>query len=208
MTEQPPVVFVVDDDASVRDALEDLLSSVGLAVQKFGSAQEFLQSHRQDRPACIVLDVRLQGPSGLEVQRALTNSGNHLPIVFITGHGDIRMAVRAMKSGAVEFLTKPLHEQELLDAVQSAIERDRGRREEARVVAALQARFDSLTSREREVLTLAITGRLNKQIAAALDVSEMTVKVHRGQVMRKMQAKSLVELMRMAGRLGVAQGGG
>ena len=204
MKEEQPVVFVIDDDASVRDAVADLLRSVGLGVESFGSTQEFLQSKRPDVPGCLVLDVRLPGPSGLEFQRTLINSNIHLPIIFISGHGDIPMSVRAIKSGAIEFLTKPLHEQQLLDAIQAGIDRDRTRRQEAKVVAELQERFDSLTPREREVLTLVITGRRNKQIAAQGKLSEMTVKVHRSQIMRKMRAKSLVELVRMADTLGVS----
>jgi FixJ family two-component response regulator len=204
VSEDRPVVFVIDDDASVRDAVEDLLRSVGLRVESFGSTQEFLQTKRSDAPGCIVLDVRLPGPSGLEFQRILSTSNIHLPIIFISGHGDIPMSVRAMKSGAIEFLTKPLNELELLDAIQSGIERDRARRQSAKIVAELQERFDSLTSREREVMTLVITGRLNKQVAAQLQLSEMTVKVHRSQIMRKMRAKSLVDLVRMADTLGVS----
>jgi len=201
MTEEQPLVFVIDDDASVREAIADLLRSVGLGVESFGSTQEFLQSKRPDAPGCIVLDVRLPGPSGLEFQRTLDKSNIHLPIIFISGHGDIPMSVRAMKSGAIEFLTKPLPEQELLDAIQTGIERDRARRQEAKVVAELRERFDSLTPREREVLALVVTGRRNKQIAAQAKLSEMTVKVHRSQIMRKMRAKSLVDLVRMADAL-------
>jgi len=197
-------VFVIDDDVSVRDGVTDLLRSVGLGVESFGSTQEFLQSKRPDAPGCIVLDVRLPGPSGLEFQRTLINSNINLPIIFISAHGDIPMSVRAMKSGAIEFLTKPLHEQHLLDAIQAGIERDRTRRQEAKVVAELQVRFDSLTPREREVLTFVITGRPNKQIAVQAKLSEMTVKVHRSQIMRKMQAKSLVDLVRMADQLGLS----
>jgi FixJ family two-component response regulator len=204
MREEHPVVFVIDDDASVRDAIADLLRSVGLEVQSFGSSQAFLQSKRPDAPGCIVLDVRLPGPSGLEFQRTLSESNIHLPIIFISGHGDIPMSVRAMKSGAVEFLTKPLPEQELLDAIQTGIERDRARRQEAKVIAELRERFGSLTPREREVLALVVTGRRNKQIAAQAKLSEMTVKVHRSQIMRKMRAKSLVDLVRMADALGVS----
>jgi FixJ family two-component response regulator len=204
MTEEQPLVFVIDDDASVRDAVEDLLRSVGLEVESFASTQEFIQSKRPDTPSCIVLDVRLPGASGLEFQRTLIESNIHLPIIFISGHGDIPMSVRAMKSGAIEFLTKPLHEQELLDAIQVAIERDRARRQEAKVSAELQARFNSLTLREREVFTLVVTGRPNKQIAAQLELSEMTVKVHRSQITRKMRAKSLVDLVRIADKLGVS----
>jgi len=203
MREEQPVVFIIDDDSSVREAVTDLLRSIGLGAKSFGSTQEFLQSTRPDVPGCIVLDVRLPGPSGLEFQRMLINSNIQLPIIFISAHGDIPMSVRAMKSGAIEFLTKPLHEQQLLDAVQAGIERDRARRKEAKVVAELKERFESLTPREREVLTLVITGRPNKQIASQANLSEMTVKVHRSQVMRKMQAKSLVDLVRMADKLGV-----
>jgi len=204
MTGEQPVVFVVDDDASVREALEDLLRSVGLGVKSFASAQEFLASKRPDVPGCIVLDVRLPGASGLEFQRELMKSSIQLPIIFISGHGDIPMSVRAIKSGAIEFLTKPLREQELLDAVQAGIERDRARRQEARLVAELRERFNSLTPREQQVLALVITGRPNKQIAGQLELSEMTVKVHRSQIMRKMRAKSLVDLVRMADALGVS----
>jgi RNA polymerase sigma factor (sigma-70 family) len=204
MTEEQPVAFVIDDDAMVRDAVADLLRSVGLGVQAFGSTQEFLQSKRPNAPGCIVLDVRLPGASGLEFQRTLTESNIQLPVIFITGHGDISMSVRAMKSGAIEFLTKPLREQELLDAVQAGIERDRARRQQAQLVAELQERLNSLTSREREVLSLVIAGRPNKQIGYELGLSEMTVKVHRSQIMRKMRAKSLVELVRMADKLGVS----
>jgi FixJ family two-component response regulator len=204
MSKDQPVVFVVDDDASVRSGVEDLLRSVGLKVESFASAQEFLQSKRPEAPGCIVLDVRLPGASGLEFQRILAESSIQLPVIFISGHGDIPMSVRAMKSGAIEFLTKPLKEQELLDAVQAGIERDRVRRQQAKLVAELQERFISLTPREQEVLALVITGRPNKQIAYQLKLSEMTVKVHRSQVMHKMQARSLVDLVRMADRLGVS----
>jgi FixJ family two-component response regulator len=204
MTEQQAVVFIIDDDASVRDGVTDLLSSVGVRVESFGSVQEFLQSKRADAPGCIVLDVRLPGTSGLEFQRTLTESNIQLPIIFISGYGDISMSVRAIKSGAMEFLTKPLRDQELLDAVQTAIERDRARRQQVRLVAELQERFMSLTARERDVLPLVVAGRQNKQIAHELNLSEMTVKVHRSQVMRKMRARSLVDLVRMADRLGVS----
>jgi len=204
MTDNQPVVFVIDDDRLVRDSLTDLLRSVGLGAQSFGSAQEFLQSKRPDAPGCIVLDVRLPGASGLEFQRMLTEASIHLPVIFISGYGNIPMSVRAMRSGAIEFLTKPLQEQELLDAVQAGIERDRARRQEARLVAGLHVRLTSLTARERDVLALVITGRPNKQIADQLQLSEATVKVHRSQIMRKMQAKSLVDLVRMADRLGIS----
>ena len=200
-----PVVFIIDDDASVRDALEDLLRSVDLGVESFVSTQEFLRSKRPDAPGCIVLDVRLPGPSGLEFQRTLTKSGILLPVIFISGHGDISMSVQAIKAGAIDFLTKPLHEQKLLDAIHTGIERDRARRAEEKDVAQLRERFDSLTPREREVLMIVITGRPNKQIAAQLNLSEMTVKIHRGQMMRKMRAKSLVDLVRMADTLKVSQ---
>jgi FixJ family two-component response regulator len=205
-TEEEPVVFIIDDDETVRETVADLLHSVGLGAQTFGSAKEFLQAKRPDVPGCIVLDVRLPGASGLEVQRTLTDSNILLPIIFISGHGTIPMSVKAMKSGAKEFLTKPLNEQEFLDAVQACIEQDRVRRQQTRLVAELRQRFNSLTSREQEVLPLVITGRLNKQIAGQLELSEMTVKVHRGQIMRKMRARSLVELVRMADQLGIGAG--
>jgi FixJ family two-component response regulator len=205
-TEEQPVVFVIDDDQLVRDAVNDLFRSIGLRVEPFGSAQEFLQGKRPDAPGCIVLDVRLPGASGLEFQRTLAESGIQLPVIFISGHGDIPMSVRAMKSGAIEFLTKPLREQELLDAVQAGIERDRARRRQVKLVGELQERFNSLTSREREVFALVVTGRPNKQIAHQLELSEMTVKVHRSQALRKMGAKSLVDLVRMADKLGVSTG--
>jgi RNA polymerase sigma factor (sigma-70 family) len=203
-SEQEPVVFVVDDDASVRAALEDLLRSVGLAVRTYGATHDFLQSKRPDAPSCLVLDVRMPGQSGLEFQRTLAAMGIHLPIIFVSGHGDIPMSVRALKSGALEFLTKPLHEQELLDAIQVAIEHDRIRRREDKAASELRERLDSLTPREREVLTLIIAGQLNKQIGAQLGMSEATVKVHRSQIMHKMRAKSLVELVRMAFTNGVS----
>ena len=196
-----PVIFIIDDDASVRDALQDLLRSVGLAVVSFASTQEFLQSKRPDAPGCIVLDVRLPGPSGLEFQRTLAKSGILLPVIFISGHGDITMSVQAIKAGAIDFLTKPIHEQKLLDAIQAGIERDRARRAEQKDVAQIQERYASLTPREREVLTFVVAGRPNKQIAGELKLSEMTVKIHRSQMMRKMKAKSLVELVRMADML-------
>jgi FixJ family two-component response regulator len=205
-TEEEPVVFIIDDDETVRETVADLLHSVGLGAKTFGSATEFLEAKRPDVPGCIVLDVRLPGASGLEVQRTLTDSNILLPIIFISGHGTIPMSVKAMKSGAKEFLTKPLNEQEFLDAVQACIEQDRVRRQQARLVAELRQRFNSLTSREQEVLPFVITGRLNKQIAGQLELSEMTVKVHRGQIMRKMRARSLVELVRMADQLGIRAG--
>lgn len=203
-TEQQAVVFIIDDDPSVRHGVGDLLRSVGLDVQAFSSTHEFLQSNRPNAPGCIVLDVRLPGASGLEFQRSLADSSIHLPVIFISGHGDISMSVKAIKSGAMEFLTKPLREQELLDAVQAGIERDRIRREQDKLISELQVRFNSLTAREREVLPLVVTGRLNKQVAGDLGLSEMTVKVHRSQIMRKMRAKSLVDLVRMADQLGIS----
>jgi FixJ family two-component response regulator len=202
MIEERAVVFVIDDDPSMRLALEDLVSTVGLEVRAFAAPQEFLQSKRHDSLGCLVLDVRLPGMSGLTFHRELANEGVALPVIFITGHGDIPMSVRAMKAGAVEFLTKPFHDQDLLDAIHAAIERDRKRRREAVRVAELRERFATLTERERQIMTLVVIGRANKQIAAELALSEMTVKVHRGQVMRKMRAGSLPELVRMADRLG------
>jgi FixJ family two-component response regulator len=203
MREEQSVVYVIDDDPSMRDTLEDLFRSVRLEVRVFASTQEFLAARRPDAPACLVLDVRLPGQSGLDFQRGLAASGLDLPIVFITGHGDVPMAVQAMKAGAIEFLTKPFRDQELLDAIQAGIERDRSRRRDAPLVAELRTRLDSLTERERQIMTLVVSGQLNKQIAAELAVSQMTVKVHRGQIMRKMRANSLPELVRMADRLGV-----
>jgi FixJ family two-component response regulator len=203
MPDVPAVVFVIDDDPSMRGALEDLIGSVGLQVRPFASPQVFLQSKLPDAPGCLVLDVRLPGMGGLTFQKELARLGVALPIIFITGHGDIPMSVRAMKAGAIEFLTKPFHDQELLDAIHIAIERDRERRREAVLVAELRERYATLTERERQIMTLVVVGRANKQIAAELNLSEMTVKVHRGQVVRKMQAGSLPELVRMAGRLGV-----
>lgn len=204
MTEERAVVFVIDDDASAREALESLVRSVRLDVRSFGSTREFLESSRPDAPACLVLDVRLPGASGLDFQHEMAGSNINLPIIFVTGYGDIPMSVRAMKAGAIEFLSKPFRGQDLLDAVQIAIEQDRARRRHAVLAAGLQQCYESLTSREREVMALVVTGRLNKQIAADLDVSEVTVKVHRGQVMRKMRATSLAELVRMADKLGIA----
>jgi FixJ family two-component response regulator len=203
MTEERAVVFVIDDDAATRDALQSLARSVGLEVRSFGSAREFLESKRPDAPGCLVLDVRLPGASGLDFQHELASSDIHLPIIFITGYGDIPMSVQAMRAGAVEFLSKPFRGQDMLDAIQLAIERSRARRHDAAVIAELQASYESLTPREREVMALVVTGRLNKQIAAELNVSEVTVKVHRGQVMRKMRARSLADLVRMADKLGI-----
>jgi FixJ family two-component response regulator len=198
------VVFVVDDDSSVREAIRNLIRSVGLRVEPFETAQQFLQSEIQDVPGCLVLDVRLPGLSGLDLQRELAARKVTLPIIFITGHGDIPMSVRAMKAGALEFLTKPFRDQDLLDAIQQALERARAMRQERADAARLRARLDGLTSREREVMNLVVAGLLNKQIAAELSISEITVKLHRSQVMKKMGANSLAELVRMAERLGVA----
>jgi FixJ family two-component response regulator len=202
MTEVQAVVFVIDDDPSMRAALEDLVGSVGLQARAFASPQEFLESKRPDAPGCLVLDVRLPGMSGLTFQKELVKEGITLPVIFITGHGDIPMSVRAMKAGAVEFLTKPFHDQELLDAIHAAIERDRDRRRETVLITELRKRYATLTERERHIMTFVVVGRANKQIAAELNLSEITVKVHRGQVMRKMRAGSLPELVRMADRLG------
>jgi FixJ family two-component response regulator len=202
--EAEPTVVVIDDDPDLRDALQGLLRSVGLRVTSFASVQEFLDQLRPDMTGCLVLDVRLPGRSGLELQDVLAKAKVHLPIVFISGYADVQMSVRAMKAGAVEFLTKPVRHQELLDAVQRAIEQDRTRREEGRAIAALQAAFATLTTREREVMTLVVAGRLNKQIAAELGLSEATVKLHRGHAMRKMGAPSLADLVRMGDKLGLS----
>jgi FixJ family two-component response regulator len=203
MTEPQSIVFVIDDDASIRNALRSLIRSVGLQVELFGSAQEFLQSKRPHVPSCLVLDIRLPGIGGLDFQRKLTEIKIPIPIIFITGHGDIPMSVRAMKAGAVEFLTKPFRDQDLLDAIHVALERDRLRRQREAEIATLQERFEWLTPREREVLPLVVSGRPNKQIAAEIGTSETTVKVHRGQLMRKMGADSLPELVRIAEKMGI-----
>ena len=203
MSEDRAAVFVIDDDPSMRRSLDTLLRSVGLDVHLFSSAQEFMHAKRPEAPGCLVLDVRLPGMSGLAFQQELAKAGIALPIIFISGHGDVPMTVRAMKAGAAEFLTKPFDDQVLLDAIHAAIERDRARRRDAASLADLSARYRTLTEREREVMQLVVAGRANKQIAAELGLSLVTVKVHRGQVMRKMQARSVAELVRMADRLGL-----
>lgn len=204
MNEVEPVVYVIDDDPSVRSALENLLRSVGLKAETFASPQEFLQADLAEGPACIVLDVRFPGRSGLDLQRELVEAGRLLPIIFMSGHGDIPMTVRAMKAGAVDFLPKPFRDQDLLDAIAVALDKDRTRHTEEKRVNQLQERLDTLTPREREVLHLVVAGHLNKQIAAELGVSEMTVKIHRRHMMQKMQASRIVELVRIVDRLGIS----
>jgi FixJ family two-component response regulator len=200
-----PLVFVVEDDESMRRALSNLFQSVGLEVEMFGSASEMLQAQLPDVASCLVLDIRLPGLSGLDFQAELAKANIHIPIIFMTGHGDIPMSVRAMKSGAVDFLTKPFRDQDMLDAVTVAIKRDRKRRETHKIVADLQTYFETLTPREREILALVSSGLMNKQIAAELGLAEITVKIHRGHIMKKMGAKTLADLLRKAETLGVAR---
>jgi RNA polymerase sigma factor (sigma-70 family) len=204
MSEPESMVFVVDDDPSVRRGLKRLIGCVGLQVELFGSGQEFLASEHPNVPSCLVLDIRLRGISGLALQRQLAEANVQIPIIFITAHGDVPMTVRAMKAGAVEFLTKPFHDQDLLDAIHSALERDRGRRQQEAGLAVLRERFESLSPREREVVSMVVSGMLNKQIAAQIGTAENTVKVQRSRAMEKMQANSLADLVKMIQMLQVS----
>ena len=201
------IVFIVEDDASMRRALTNLFQSVGLEVEVFGSASEMLQNKLPDVASCLVLDIRLPGLSGLDFQAELTKANIHIPVIFMTGHGDIPMTVRAMKGGAVDFLTKPFRDQDMLDAVVTAIDRDRQRRETDRIIANLRANLETLTPREREILALVSSGLMNKQVAAELGLAEITVKIHRGHIMKKMGSKSLADLVRKAEMLGIHRGG-
>ena len=202
---EEPIVFIVEDDTSLREALRRLFSTVDLRTEVFGTAGELLQNKLPDVPGCLILDVRLPGPSGLDIQSELAKADIQIPIIFMTGHGDIPMSVKAMKAGAVDFLTKPFRDQDMLDAVVAAIERDRGRRKHASEISALRALFESLSAREREIMALVTTGLMNKQVAAEVGLSEITVKIHRGNVMRKMNARTLADLVRMAEALEIAR---
>jgi len=196
-----PTVFIIDDDRGMRQSIQDLVESVGMRAESFASGEEFLRRKRSNDPSCLVLDVRLPQMSGLDFQRQLAETGVRIPIIFVTAHGDVPMSVRALKSGAVEFLTKPFRDQDLLDAIQQALQRDRAARERQAEIHDLQERYRTLTAREREVMTLVVSGMLNKQIASEIGASEATVKIHRGHVMQKMQAGSVVDLLRMADKL-------